>query len=103
MASRCFTRRWCGFFQRTSDFASHTQVVDPTLGGFTVLPPGDFGLDPQTFAPGVGLVDWCTTSVVTDFHGNAFGSAQFYPVAVSADIGAVETQLPADIFSDGFE
>lgn len=97
-----FTREWCGFFQDTSDFASHTQVVDPTSGVFTVLAPGALQLDPVTLAPGGNLVDRCTPSVVHDYHGAEFGSLSYYPEDPPADIGAVENRDDV-IFEDGFE
>lgn len=97
-----FRREWCGFFQRTDDFATHSVTNDPTSGGFQVLAPANFSLEPGTFAPGDGLVDWCTKSVGIDFHGNAFGSVVYYPGGGPADIGAVENRSDV-IFADGFE
>ena len=64
--------------------------------------PGDFGLDPVTFVPGAGLVDWCTRSVADDFHGRPFGSVVRYPDAGPADIGAVENRDDV-IFAYEFE
>ncbi len=95
-------REWCGFFQSTSDFASHTEIVDPTSGVFTVLSPAELALDPETYAPGDDLVDRCTRSITTDFHGNAFGSVAYYPEDPPADIGAVENRDDV-IFADGFQ
>lgn len=95
-------REWCGFFQDTGDFASHTVVPDPTTGTFMAPGPGDFGLDPVTFVPGAGLVDWCTRSVAHDFHGRPFGSVVRYPDAGPADIGAVENRDDV-IFAYEFE
>lgn len=97
-----FTREWCGFFQSTADFASHTQVVDPTSGVFTVLPPGALQLDPETHSPGDDLVDRCTPSVMHDYHCAEFGSLSYYPNDPPADIGAVENRDDV-IFADGFE
>jgi hypothetical protein len=87
-----FTREWCGFFQSTADFASHTVVTDPTSGVFTTLPPGALQLDPLTLAPGDDLVDRCTPSVQHDYHGAGFGSLSYYPTDPPADIGAVENR-----------
>ncbi|MBN8480144.1 MAG: hypothetical protein J0L88_00985 [Xanthomonadales bacterium] len=97
-----FRREWCGFFQRTDDFATHTVVNDPTSGTFQVLSPASYSLEPGTFAPGDGLVDWCTKSVADDFYGAPFGSVALYPGAGPADIGAVENRSDV-IFADGFE
>lgn len=97
-----FRREWCGFFQRTDDFATHTVVNDPTSGTFQLLAPGAFSLEPATFAPGDGLVDWCTKSVTDDFHGAPFGSVVYYAGAGPADIGAVENRLDV-IFAHDFE
>ncbi len=97
-----FTREWCGFFQSTADFASHTQVVDPTSGVFAVLAPSALQLDPDTYAPGDDLVDRCTPSVAHDYHGAEFGSLSYYPSDPPADIGAVENRDDV-IFADGFE
>lgn len=95
-------REWCGLFQDTSDFASHTEIVDPTSGVFTVLSPASLKLDPETYAPGEDLVDRCTRSITNDFHGNAFGSVAYFPNDPPADIGAVENRDDV-IFADGFQ
>lgn len=87
-----FTREWCGFFQSTADFGSHSVVTDPTSGVFTTLAPGALQVDPVTFAPGDDLVDRCTPSTARDFHGAAFGSVSYYPGDPAADIGAVENR-----------
>lgn len=97
-----FRREWCGYFQRTDDFATHTVVDDPTSGTFEVLANSAFSLQPGTYVPGGGLVDWCTKSVTDDFYGNPFGSVVYYPGAGPADIGAVENRSDV-IFDDGFE
>ena len=97
-----FAREWCGFFQDTSDFAAHTVVPDPGSGTFVTIAPAGFELDPVTHAPGDALVDRCTPSVETDYHGNAFGSGVYYPGDPPADIGAVENRDDV-IFADGFE
>lgn len=97
-----FSREWCGFFQIASDFASHTQVSDPTSGSFTVLPPSALQLDPVTHAPGPDLVDRCTPSVTHDYHGAEFGSLSYYPTDPPADIGAVENRDDV-IFENGLE
>lgn len=102
------TREWCGFFQSTSDFASHTVANDPTTGAFVTLAPSAFSLDPGTYAPlSAGLIDACSTpSYNRDFHGRPY-SVQLEPGgAVRADIGAVEAQpavLPGPLFANGFE
>lgn len=97
-----FRREWCGFFQRTDDFASHAVTNDPTSGAFQVLATSSYALEPGTFAPGAGLVDWCTKSVALDFHGNAFGSVVYFTTGGPADVGAVENRSDV-IFADGFE
>ena len=95
-------REWCGFFQDTSDFAAHTEVPDPTSGTFVVLSPSDLSLAAETYAPGVGLVDWCTHSIEVDYHGAPFGSVVYFPGGGPADIGAVENRDDV-IFTDGFD
>jgi hypothetical protein len=95
-------REWCGFFQDTGDFASHTEVADPTTGFFVAPGPGDYALDPVTFAPGYGLVDWCTPSTIDDFHGAPFGSVRYFVDGAGADIGAVENRDDV-IFATAFE
>lgn len=97
-----FRREWCGYFQRTDDFATHSVVNDPTSGTFEVIATSAFSLQPGTFAPGGGLVDWCTKSVADDYYGKPFGSVVYYPGAGPADIGAVENRNDV-IFADGFE
>ncbi len=97
-----FRREWCGFFQRTDDFLSHTVVNDPTSGTFQVLGPASFSLQAGSFAPGDGLVDWCTKSVADDFYGAPFGSVAYYTGAGPADVGAVENRNDV-IFANGFE
>ncbi len=97
-----FTREWCGFFQDTSDFATHAVVPDPTSGDFVTIPTAGFELDPETFSPGDTLVDRCTPSVAFDYHGAGFGSLSYYPDDPPADIGAVENRDDV-IFADGFE
>jgi predicted outer membrane repeat protein len=106
-ASR-LTREWCGFFQSTADFASHTVANDPTTATFVVLPPAAFSLAAGTYAPlSAGLIDACSApSYNRDFHGRPF-DVQLEPGgAVRADIGAVEAQpvaLPDPLFANGFE
>jgi hypothetical protein len=99
---------WCGFFQSTAGFASHTVVNDPTTGAFVTLPPSAFDLEPGTYVPrSAGLIDACSTpSYNRDFYGRPF-NVQLEPGgAVRADIGAVEAQplvLPGPLFANGFE
>ena len=106
-ASR-LTREWCGFFQSTADFASHTVANDPTTATFVVLAPSAFNLAAGTYAPqSAGLIDACSPpSYNRDFYGRPF-NVQLEPGgAVRADIGAVEAQpvaLPDPIFANGFE
>lgn len=106
-ASR-LTREWCGFFQSTADFASHTVANDPTTATFVVLPPSALSLAAGTYAPqSAGLIDACSApSYNRDFYGRPF-DVQLEPGgAVRADIGAVEAQpvaLPDPIFANGFE
>ncbi len=106
-ASR-FSREWCGFFQSTADFGSHSVVADPTLGSFMVLPPSALDLDPLSFAPrSAGLIDACSNSSIgNDFYGRPYTTLLEPGSAVRADIGAVEAQslaLPDPIFANGFE
>lgn len=96
-----FTRRWCGFFQSTAGFESHTVIPDPTSGLFEVLPPGALVVNGTTFAPGADLIDRCTVSVERDFHGERFGGVHVYPESPPGDLGAVEWY--DTIFRDGFE
>lgn len=106
-ASR-LTREWCGFFQSTADFASHTVANDPTTANFVVLAPSAFNLAAGTYAPqSAGLIDACSApSYNRDFYGRPF-NVQLEPgAAVRADIGAVEAQpavLPDPLFANGFE
>lgn len=106
-ASR-LTREWCGFFQSTADFASHTVANDPTTFSFVVQPPSAFNLAAGTYAPqSAGLIDACSApSFNRDFHGRPF-DVQLEPGGVvRADIGAVEAQpvaLPDPLFANGFE
>ncbi len=97
-----FRREWCGYFQRTDDFPTHSVTNDPTSGTFAVIGNAAFALEAGTFAPGAGLVDWCTKSVSDDFHGNPFGSVAYYTDAGPADIGAVENRNDV-IFASDFE
>jgi hypothetical protein len=102
------SRQYCGFFQNTSDFASHSVINDPTLGTFVVLPPSSLQLDAATLAPlNADLIDACTfsASVPRDYYGNPTG-VQFEPGSTArADIGAVERQIVVvdPIFANGFE
>jgi hypothetical protein len=102
------TREWCGFFQSTADFATHTVANDPTTANFVVLPPAAFNLAAGTYAPqSAGLVDACSPPAYNrDFYGRPF-DVQLEPGgAVRADIGAVEAQpaaLPDPLFANGFE
>ncbi len=101
------TREWCGFFQSTADFASHTVINDPTTGTFVVHPPVTFNLDPTTYAPlSAGLIDACSTPAAynLDFYGRPFNVQLEFGGPVRSDIGAVEAQLPNDIiFANGFD
>lgn len=97
-----FRREWCGFFQSTWDFASHTVVPDPTSGQFVTFTPASFSWNPATYVPGLSLADYCTRSTEVDFHGKRFGSVRYFPGAGPADIGAVENRDDV-IFDDGFE
>jgi hypothetical protein len=95
-------REWCGFFQSSADFATHTELPDPTSGQFETLGPGDkYALDPTTYVPAGALRDRCTRSVEDDFYGNPFGSSA-PSGGTTADIGAVENRDDV-IFEDGFD
>ncbi len=102
------TREWCGFFQSTADFFSHTVANDPTTASFVVLPPTALVLAAGTYAPlDAGLIDACSAPAYNrDFYGRPF-DVQLEPGAlVRADIGAVEAQpaaLPDPLFANGFE
>jgi hypothetical protein len=99
------TREWCGFFQSTADFASHTVANDPTTATFAVLPPSALNLAAGTYAPqSPGLIDACSApSYNRDFYGRPF-DVQLEPGgAVRADIGAVEAQPAGPLFANGFE
>ncbi len=101
-AATRFTRKWCGFFQTTEGFPAHVQIPDPTTGTFNRVSGGDPGLAPGSFTPGDRLVDGCTPSVATDFHGQPFGVVRF-PGSPPADIGAVENPRADLIFANGFQ
>lgn len=99
------TREWCGFFQSTADFGSHTVVNDPITGTFETLPPSAFSLDADYAPLSTGLRDACRTptSFTRDFYGRLYDVNTDPGSLVHADLGAVEAQLMPEVFADGFE
>jgi hypothetical protein len=104
-AASNFEREWCGFFQSTADFATHTVINDPIAGAFVVHPPVSFNLNPTTYAPqSAGLIDACSTPFYNrDFYGRPFTVQLEAGGAVSTDIGAVEAQPADPMFANSFE
>lgn len=100
-----FTREWCGFFQSTADFASHSVVVDPVSGVYQVHAPAAFALASDYAPTTLALRDACRTPTTfdRDFYGRSYDVNLEPSSPVHADIGAVEAQLVPDIFKNGFE
>lgn len=100
-----FTREWCGFFQSTADFASHSVVVDPVSGVYQAHAPAAFALDSDYAPTTLALRDACRTPTTfdRDFYGRSYNTNLEPTSPVHADIGAVEAQLVPDIFKNGFE
>lgn len=99
------TREWCGFFQSTADFASHSVVNDPITGTFATLPPSAFSLAADYSPLSEGLRDACRTptSFTRDFYGRLYDVTTDPGSLVHADLGAVEAQVTPELFADGFE
>ncbi|MFZ2237651.1 MAG: hypothetical protein WAV67_14935, partial [Dokdonella sp.] len=55
-AASNFRREWCGYFQQTFDFASHTVVPDPTTGTFQTISPSVMPLAAGSLVPNNALV-----------------------------------------------
>ena len=100
-----FTREWCGFFQSTADFASHSVVVDPVSGVYEVHSPSAFALDSNYAPTTLALRDGCRTptSFDRDFYGRSYDVNLQPSSPVHADIGAVEARLQPELFKNGFE
>jgi hypothetical protein len=100
-----FEREWCGIFQSTADFATHTVSNDPTTDSFVVHPQVNFNAHPVTYAPqSAGLIDACSAPFYNrNFYGRPFTVQLEAGAPVSADIDAVEAKPADPVFANGFE